>query len=363
MPRTHHVVLLAAALLSLFLVPAAAMAAIDHVSQGPAGGNGPTHVDQGRVSADGRCVVFLTDEKLTSDDVNTRTDIYQRCDGTTKLVSTGPAPNAGTKTGPYLEYRDMSSDGGCVLFDTNEVLTDDDGDSNIDIYKRCGSDIQRVSQGPNGGDAAQDVNPGQISADGVCVMFQAHEPLTSDDHDTIPDIYERCGSTTKRISFGPAGGDDPQGYPQPGTLTADGGCVAFETREKLVDEDTDDQNDPYVRCGSTTRKLTPGNGAFDASFDALSPDGQCVAFETEEQLAGTDTDAQNDLYRSCGSSPQHLSTGPAGGSGDFYASATDFSRDTTCVLFDTTEKITSDDTDSSTDVYKRCGTSIERVSR
>lgn len=363
MPR----ILTLTALLFCLALPATAMATpgvVDRVSQGPSGGNGPTHVDQGRLSADGRCVVFDTTEALTGDDVNARKDIYERCDGVTTLVSIGPAANAGHAAATYLEFRGMSSDGACIVFDTNAALTDDDGDSNIDIFKRCGSNIERVSQGPTGGNAAQDVHHGEISADGVCVVFQAHEALTSDDHDSIPDLYERCGSTTKRISQGPAGGDDPQGYPQPGQLTADGSCVSFETREKLTGDDTDDQVDTYVRCGSTTNKLTPGNGAFDASFDLLSPDGQCVVFETEEKLAGTDTDAQNDIYRSCaGGSLEHISTGPAGGSGDFYASGTDISRDTTCVVFDTIEKITADDTDTTTDVYKRCGTSIERVSK
>jgi methylglyoxal synthase len=365
MPRTHRIVFLAAALLSLFVLSASAVAApgaIDRVSQGPSGGNGPTDVQQGSVSADGRCVVFDTTEALTNDDVNTRKDIYERCDGVTKLVSIGPAPGAGNAAGWYLEYRGMSSDGGCVLFDTNYKLTADDGDSNIDIYKRCGADIQRVSQGPNGGDAAQDVYHGQLSADGVCVTFQAHEALTSDDHDTNPDIYERCGSTTKRISFGPAGGDDPQGYPQPDTLTPDGACVAFDTREKLTADDSDDSVDTYVRCGSTIRKATPGNGGFDTSFDALSPDGQCVVFETEEPLAATDTDTQNDIYRSCGASLEHVSSGPAGGGGDFSASDRGVSTDTSCVLFDTAEKITADDTDSTTDIYKRCGANVERVS-
>jgi hypothetical protein len=361
MPR----ILILTALLLCLVLPAAAMASpgvIDRVSQGPAGGNGPAHVNQGNVSSDGRCVEFDSTEALTSDDVNTRKDIYERCDGVTKLVSIGPAPNAGHAGATYLEFRGMSSDGACVAFDTNAVLTDDDVDSSIDIYKRCGSSIERVSQGPNGGNVAQDVHHGAISADGVCVVFQAHEALTSDDHDSIPDIYERCGSTTRRISQGPAGGDDPQGYPQPGPPTPDGSCVPFETREKLVDDDADDQVDTYVRCGTSTKKLTPGDGAFDASLDVLSPDGRCIVFETEEQLAGTDTDTQNDLYRSCGGTAQHLSAGPAGGGGDFYASGTDISRDTTCVLFDTDEKITTDDGDTTTDVYKRCGTSIERVS-
>jgi Tol biopolymer transport system component len=363
MPK--NLLIAALAVLALAL-PASALAdpgVIDHVTQGPAGGNANVQNDQGRISDDGRCVAFETTEKLTDDDVNNRRDIYERCGSTTTLVSTGPAANAGTAPTPYLEYRSMSADGSCVLFDTNEVLTDGDSDSNIDIFKRCGSDIQRVSQGPQGGNAAQDVHHGTMSADGVCVVFQAHEALTDDDHDTIPDLFERCGSTTKRVSQGPAGGDDPSGFPQLEQVSADGSCVVFTTSEKLTGDDTDDQRDAYARCGATTRKLSPGNGAFDVSPDQLSPDGQCLVFETDEPLASTDTDTQNDIYTACSNgSLRHDSAGPTGGGGDFYVSGNEVSSDGSCVVFSTDEALTADDTDTATDVYRRCGEDITRVS-
>src|SRR3954453_9786805 len=267
-----HIRLLIATVLATLAIPAAALAdpgVIERATLGPAGGNANVQNDQGRLSDDGRCVTFDTTEKLTDDDLNNRRDIYERCGSTTLRVSTGPAANAGTAPSPYLEYRSMTADGSCVMFDTNEVLTDDDGDSNIDIFKRCGADIQRVSQGPGGGDAAQDVHHGTMSADGVCVAFQAHEPLTSAAHDSAPDIFERCGTTTKRVSQGPVGGDAPDGFPQIEGITPEGSCVLFSTREKLTDDDSDDSVDSYTRCGTTTRKLTPGNGEFDASPDFL----------------------------------------------------------------------------------------------
>lgn len=362
MPRSLLISALAVLALAL---PASALAdpgVIERVTQGPAGGNANVQNLQGNISDDGRCVAFLTTEKLTTDDVNNRSDIYERCGSTTTLVSTGPAANAGTAPSPYLEYRSMSADGSCVLFDTNEVLTDGDNDTNIDIFKRCGSDIQRVSQGPQGGNASQDVHHGTMSADGVCVVFQAHEALTDDDHDSIPDLFERCGSTTKRVSQGPAGGDALDGYPTLEQVSADGSCVLFTTSEKLTGDDGDDSRDAYVRCGATTRKLSPGDGAFDASPELMSPDGQCLVFQTEEQLAGTDTDTQNDIYTACDGSLRHDSAGPTGGGGHFYASVDDVSSDGSCVVFSTEEALTSDDADTSTDVYRRCGATIERVS-
>jgi methylglyoxal synthase len=365
MPRTSRALLLAVLILAALALPASAMAdpgVIERVSQGPAGGSGPAHVQEGRLSSDGRCIVFQTTEKLTSDDDNNRGDIFQRCGTTTTRISTGPAPNAGTKPSPYLEYRDQSADGSCVLFDTNEVLTDDDGDSSIDIYKRCGTDIKRVSQGPNGGDAPQDVHHGALSRDGVCVVFAAHEKLTDDDGDTIPDLFERCGTTTKRITQGPAGGDDPSVGANFEEMTPDGGCVLFSTQEKLTDDDGDTSRDLYTRCGSTTTKVSPGDGAFDVSAERISPDGQCVTFTTDEQLADTDKDSADDTYKSCGTSLTHLSIGPAGGNAEIDTRPDDISADGSCLAFDTPEKLTSDDNDTSVDVYKRCGATIERVS-
>src|SRR4051812_29306342 len=363
MPRTSLALLIA--LIAAVALPASALAdpgVIDRASQGPAGGNGAAHVDQGRLSADGRCVAFVTTEKLVAEDPNTRIDIYERCDGSTRLVSIGPAAGAGTASNPFMELRQVS-DAGCVLFYSSEKLTDDDGDTRADLFKRCGGTIERVSQGPNGGNGPEDVINGNMTADGGWVAFQAHEKLTTDDGDTIPDIYERCGSTTKRISQGPTGGDAPDGYPSVDGITDDGGCVLFSTAEKLTDDDMDDNQDSYVRCGATTRKASPGNGAFDASSDLVSQDGQCLTFETEEPLASTDTDTQNDIYRACGSSLLHVSSGPAGGGGDFYTSDRGVSADGSCTLFETDEPLTADDKDTATDLYKRCGESIERVSQ
>src|SRR3954451_24965473 len=363
MPRTRFLLLIV--LIAAVALPASALAdpgAIDRVSQGAAGGNGAAHVDQGRLSADGRCVAFVTAEKLLAEDPNTRNDIYERCDGSTRLVSTGPAAGAGTASNPFMELRQIS-DAGCVLFYSSEKLTDDDGDTRPDLFKRCGGTIERVSQGPNGGEGPEDVIGGEMSADGLCVAFLAHEKLTADDGDTIPDIYERCGSTTKRVTQGPAGGDASDGFPNLEQVTDDGACVLFTTPEKLTDDDHDDQSDAYARCGSTTRKMTPGDGAFPVSPTRLSQDGQCLNFETEEPLASTDTDTEYDIYTACGANLLHVSTGPASTGGAFSVSGRDVSYDASCVAFETSEHLTSDDSDTAGDVYKRCGASLERVSK
>lgn len=366
MPISARSLLLIVVAIACLALPAAAMAnlAPEQVSTGPAGGNGSAHVFQGNLSADGQCVEFETAEALTSEDPNSRSDYYERCGTTTRLLTIGPASGAGTAPSPFHSFNGMAANG-CVLFGTNEQLADEDGDNRIDLYKRCGSNLDLISIGENGtGNGAFDVNQGNISEDGVCVAFTAHEKLTTDDGDTIPDWFERCGTTLKRITKGDPGlGDDPSGFANLEGMSADGSCVLFQTGEKLLDEDTDSNLDLYTRCGSVTKKVSPGNGAFDATSDGFSADGSCVVLETDEQLASTDTDSNGDGYKVCGSTVTHITTGPGGGNAAQDTRPDEVSRDLRCVTFESNEALTSDDHDTSFDLYERCGDDLERVSK
>ena len=80
----------------------------------------------------------------------------------------------------------------------------------------------------------------------------------------------------------------------------DGTHVFFETYESLVSADTDANTDVYERYGGGTELLSAGasggNGAFDANFRAVSPDGNRVFFRTAESLLAADTDSAPDVY-------------------------------------------------------------------
>ena len=90
-------------------------------------------------------------------------------------------------------------------------------------------------------------------------------------------------------------------------------------REQLVGADSDAIYDVYQRAGGTTTLISTGpaggNGNFDAGYREISADGAHVFFQTQEQLVAADTDAQTDVYDRSGSTTSLLSTGPAGGNG------------------------------------------------
>ncbi len=135
--------------------------------------------------------------------------------------------------------------------------------------------------------------------------------------------------------------------------------VFFETAEQLVSGDTDSSYDIYERSGGTTTLVSQGqingNGAFAASFLSASSDGSRVVFETTERLASGDTDSSSDIYeRSAGTTTQ-VSKGEINGNGAFVADFYRASNDGSTVFFETDEQLASADTDSATDVYESSG--------
>ena len=62
-----------------------------------------------------------------------------------------------------------------------------------------------------------------------------------------------------------------------------------------------------------------GNGAADSEFRGASSDGARVFFDTDESLVSADTDTRLDVYERSGGQTTLISTGPAGGNGDFGA--------------------------------------------
>ena len=197
-----------------------------------------------------------------------------------------------------------------------------------------------------------------MSADGARVVFDTAESLVGADTDTQNDLYERSGGQTTLISTGPDGGNGAFGA-SPNGVSADGARVLFSTAESLVGADTDTQNDLYERSGGQTTLISigpdGGNGPFGANFQGVSTDGASVLFETSERLVSADTDAQNDVYERSGGQTSLISTGPAGGNGVSDPSFEGVSADGAVVLFSTDESLVSADTDAQFDVYERSG--------
>jgi hypothetical protein len=284
----------------------------------------------------------------------------------TELQSTGP--NGGNAT-VSSQYRGASADGTRLFFQTNEALTSDDTDSSMDVYERSAGTTTRLSLGPDGGNAAKGASFTAASQDGSKVFLRTAESLVSADTDTVQDIYMRQNGATTLISTGPSGGNGAFNAIFD-AITPDGSTVFFDTSESLVSGDVDAQRDVYQRAGGTTSEHstgpTGGNGALGATFAGASKDGTHVVFTTDEPLASTDFDARQDVYARSGGVTTHLSIGPAGGNGnidfDYDAFFGGISANGSKIWIRTDETLTFDDTDSADDVYEVSGGAISRIS-
>ena len=150
-------------------------------------------------------------------------------------MSTGPAGGNGADDA-VLDA--VSADGNRVVFSTAERLTSDDTDAVTDIYLREGGSLERLSLGPEGGNAANGAatfKAASRSADKV--FFYTHEKLTADDNRSVcgfatylepcPDIYGRTGGTTVNVS-GPQVSDGYVGFQG---ISRDGDRVFYSTTD------------------------------------------------------------------------------------------------------------------------------------
>jgi hypothetical protein len=291
------------------------------ISTGPTGGNARIDNFYGNsfaASRDGRHAVFATPEPLVAEDTDTSYDLYDRANGETRLVSTGPS-STGAPSFPLLGYPNtntISDDGGRIFFTTEEQLVPEDQDALRDVYLRADDTTTLISTGPRD-DGAVGAAFDRATPSGDHVLFRAFGRLTANDRDSLPDTYEWSRGKITLVSIGPAGGNgncDDEEFEfacRPGVLgvSVDGRRVSFGTEESLVANDTDHEFDTYVRIAGMTRLVTRGtvggNGPFHASGVAMAPDGQTVWFQTAERLSPSDQDAQLDLYvvRAAGPKP------------------------------------------------------------
>jgi hypothetical protein len=95
------------------------------------GGTGNQYAFFGGMSKDAARVFFYTDEQLVSADTDVWFDVYERYSGETTLVSTGPASTSGDNS---AWFDGASDDGAKAFFETDEKLTSADTDSRTDIY-------------------------------------------------------------------------------------------------------------------------------------------------------------------------------------------------------------------------------------
>jgi hypothetical protein len=329
------------------------------VSAGQINGNGDFGADFWAASADGTRVFFATLEQLVGADSDSALDIYERAGGVTTLVSTGQLNGNDPLDAGFLA---ASTDGTRVFFETQERLTSDDHDTAFDIYQRAGGVTTRASVG-EAQSGNNDVFFLAASDDGSRVFFESDERLTADDNDNAFDTFERAAGTTTRVSVGQLN-DDAEAIPV--AISGDGGHFFFLADVPFVSGDTDSAQDIYERAGGVTTLVSTGplggNTGSVPVFAAVTPNGAHVFFTTQEQLVSADTDSAADLYERVGGTTVLVSTGPDGGNGASDASYAGASTDGARVFLHTNEALVSADTDSAQDIYERSAGTTTLVS-
>lgn len=335
-------------------------------------GFGPTSTPmffQG-ASADGERV-FLDSlfEPLVSADTDRCVDVYERFQGQTKLISTGPTatPSFPEHTCDLASFNGLSSDGSHVFFSTGDHLVPED-EGGVDVYQRVGDALtvlttydERAERNcvdlPNFGDA---------SADGGTVLFSTNMPIAPEDTDSTYDVYKRLADGSYvLVSRGTDGGIGPCGFggDKPVALSADGRIAIFETSVRLSGEDLDSSPDLYsAEDGGAISLLTTGPADQHRDEHVVVPpawpadvssDARHVAFESRQPLVAADEDASVDVYLRSPAGTELVSTGPLGGNASANAELLSISGDGATVAFATKERLTDLDTDAQLDFYLR----------
>ncbi len=329
---------------------------------GPAGGNGPKDGVFAGMSNDGSHIFVATYESLVAGDTDTAADVYDRSSGTTTQMSVGDINGNGNNDALPLEE---AGDGSGVLFWSDEQLVAGDTDTSQDIYRRSGGNTTRVSAGQTNGNQSLPSFFDRATADLSVVYFQSAEQLDATDTDSAFDTFKRESGSTTRVTLGPAGGNLAFDAIPKGAST-DGQAFFFITIESLVGGDTDGDYDVYQRLGSTTTRISTGpaggNAPEIANFDATSADGSVVTFTTAEPLVAADTDAVDDTYQRSGSTTTLISGGTINGNGPHHVNFRKASSDGSRVVFWSDEQLVPGDTDGDYDVYERAGAITRLVS-
>jgi Tol biopolymer transport system component len=174
------------------------------VSTGPGDNDADASASFEKASPDGSVAIFTTAEPLTVDDGDPSRDVYQRdIGGSSTVLVSKPGPGCtGTCGAGAVDsgFAGASSDGSVVFFETAEPLVPADSDSSPDVYERSGGETSLVSTGPMAKNGVSNPHLADVSADGDHALLTTEERLTIDDLDTEVDVYDRGSSGTLLVS-------------------------------------------------------------------------------------------------------------------------------------------------------------------
>jgi Tol biopolymer transport system component len=261
------------------------------------------------ISGDGRYVVFFSDAtNLVTGDTNGVTDVFvhDRDTDTTERVSVS---SAGTEGNGISDFGRISDDGRYVVFQsgaTNLVAGDTNGCWDIFVHDRNTSATERVSVSSAGGQGDNHSFSPSISDDGRYVAFGSDAMNLVPGDTTWGDIFvhDRNTGATERVSVS-SGGAEANDYSDSSMISGDGQYVVFRSyATNLVAGDTNGCWDMFVRNRGlgTTERVSVGPAGAEANADSevlpcISDDGRFVSFVSgATNLVAGDTNGCLDIF-------------------------------------------------------------------
>jgi len=270
------------------------------VSVSSSGAQGNAESRGSSIAPDAQVIAFFSSaSNLVAGDTNAVADVfvYDAATAQTTRVSVGPG---GVQANGASIASSLSGDGRYVAFDsaaTNLIADDTNAKSDVFLYDRSTTTVERISVTSSGGQASADSFSPDITPDGRFVAFLSYADFDSGGSATGQvSVYLRdrqLGTTTlvaSNHSLSPSVSDD-------------GRYVAFSTDSPIVPGDTNGQSDVFVRdmaTGVTTRVSVASDGTQANSASergAISGDGRYVAFESyASNLVAGDTNGSIDVF-------------------------------------------------------------------
>lgn len=304
------------------------------------------HVELTGITEDGSVLFLRTYVSLDGADSDETYDVYSLSGGSYELHSLGP--DGGNAPFAFANLQGFSEDGSRVFFTTPESLVAADTDEHSDVYESFSGVVSLVSFGPTGGNGPEQVQFGGSSADGTRVLFSTDEALVAADVNDRYDVYERSAGATSLVSPGSAG----TGVGGVKALSSDAGRVLIDSDYQLSEADGDDASDVYELSGGTATLLSSGTEGGDAYFLAASEDLSRVFFETIAPAdPGDDDGLGTDVYEAHGGEVVARSQPPGGSSAAEDADFDAISPDGRFLVFNTEEALLAADPDEEKDLY------------
>ena len=325
-------------------------------------------------SDDGRYVYFETGQQLVPEDWDSASDIYQRSEGRTRLVSIGPDeylptfeyPNPSV---PETRFLGASPDGSTAYFATAQHLTADDPGKSPLEGRLLTSDIfawhdglttrltRTVSPEEVPGTPWESFAPYSFAGAGGegSVYFTAQSAQTPDDTNGTPDVYRaRPDGSLERVVLSPAGAAGATDFFRLEAVSRDGSRLFLLTTSQLVPADNDSEADIYMWSAGSYQLISPKgdlNGALEEELElsAISGDGHRAYFKTWASLSPQDTDEEPDVYEWSDGTIRLVS--PASDGKQSAAFFSGISPNGRFVAFATWEELVPGDNDVNEDIY------------